>query len=73
MNIGKQKSNAMTTKQYREYLTKLQLSIVGAAPVLGISRRQSQRIAGGGSPVPEPVAKLLRIMIDRSIKPEEVK
>lgn len=48
----------MTKTQYRSALKKLGLSIVGAAPVLGIGRRQSQRYAAG-DPVPETVAKLL--------------
>jgi hypothetical protein len=63
----------MTANQYRAALKKLNLSIVGAAPILGISRRQSQRVAAGDSPVPEPVAKLLRLMLDRDIDPKEVK
>jgi hypothetical protein len=63
----------MKFDQYRSILKSLGLSIVGAAPVIGISRRQSQRIAAGGSPVPEPVAKLLRLIIKHKIKPEDVK
>lgn len=47
-------------------------TIVGAAPYLGISRRQSQRIASGDSPVPEPIAKLLRLVIKHRIKLEEL-
>ncbi len=57
----------MTAAQYRECLSKLGLSVVGAAPVLGIKRRQAQRYAAGGktgSPVAEPVAKLLLLMIE---------
>jgi hypothetical protein len=63
----------MKTSQYCSALKTLGLSIVGAAPVVGISRRQSQRIAAGDSPVPDPVAKLLRLMIEHKIKPEDVK
>jgi len=63
----------MTANQYRAALTKLELSIVGAAPYLGISRRQSQRIAAGESPVPEPLAKLLRLFIGHGIDPKEAK
>ncbi len=54
----------MTKAQYRAALKKLDLSIVGAAPVLGISRRQSQRIAAGDSPVPEPLEKLLHFLME---------
>lgn len=65
--------DGMTANQYRAALKKLGLSIVGAAPVLGISRRQSQRIAAGESPVSEPVAKLLRLMLEHDTKPQEAK
>jgi hypothetical protein len=61
----------MTKNQYRSTLSKLGLTIVGAAPHLGISRRQSQRIAAGNCPVPEPVSKLLAFMIEHGIKKEE--
>ena len=52
----------MSPIEYRSTLSTLGLSIVGAAPVLGISRRQSQRFAAGDSPVPGPIAKLLAFM-----------
>lgn len=61
----------MTAKQYRDHLTKLGMTIVGAAPVLGISRRHSQRFASDGE-VAEPVAKLLKLMVKYEVKPEEV-
>ena len=63
---------SMTATQYRTALNKLDLSIVGAAPVLGISRRQSQRIAAEDSPVPAPLAKLLKLMIKYKVAVEEV-
>lgn len=62
----------MTTKEYRAALDKLGMTIVGAAPVLGISRRHSQRIAGGGTPVPAPVEKLLKLMLKHGVKQEDV-
>ena len=61
----------MTSTQYRKLLDRLGLTIVGAAPVLGISPRQAQRYAAG-DPIPGPVAKLLRLMVDRGIDPVEV-
>lgn len=61
----------MTQKQYRDALAKLDLSIVGAGPVLGISRRHSQRIAAGDAEVPVTVAKLLDLMVRYNVKPEE--
>jgi hypothetical protein len=40
------------------------------APVLGISRRQSQRLAAGESPIPAPIEKLLGHMLeDRKREP----
>lgn len=40
----------MTPAQYRAALQRLGLSIVGAADLLGISRRTSQRYAAEGVP-----------------------
>lgn len=54
----------MTAKQYKAHLDTLGLSIVGAAPVFGMSRRQAQRIAAGDPPVPQAVAKLVTIAIN---------
>lgn len=63
----------MTKAEYRKALARLELTIVGAAPVLGISRRQAQRLAADeGSAIPEPVAKLLRVMIRHGIAPDQV-
>ncbi len=62
----------MTDKQFRAALDKLGLTIVGAAPYLGVSRRQAQRIAAGDSPVPEPVAKLLKVVIKHGIEIAEL-
>lgn len=53
----------MSKKQYNDHLAALNLSIVGAAPVLGISRRHSQRFASGEAAVHPTVAKLLIIMV----------
>ena len=61
----------MTSQQYRAALDKLHLTIVGAAPLLGLSRRQSQRIAAG-SPVPKLVEKVLRLMVKGRITVEDL-
>lgn len=53
----------MSAKQYTEKVKKLDLTIVGAAPVLGISRRHSQRFASGDADVHPTVAKLLTVLI----------
>jgi hypothetical protein len=51
------KNTHMDNERYRRSLDRLKLSIVGAAPVLGLSRRQSQRLASGDSPVPTPAER----------------
>lgn len=62
----------MTPNQYRSAIDKLGLSQVRAAAFLGVSPRTSQGYALGESPVPEPVAKLLRLMIRLGLKPDDV-
>lgn len=63
----------MTTIQYLAAIKRLGLSQVGAGRVFGLSPRQSQRLASGESHVPEPVARLIRVMIAYDIKPEDIK
>jgi len=63
----------MTNEEYRASLDKLDLSIVGSAELLGLSRRQSQRYANGTSPVVDPVAKLLRLAIRISLTANDLK
>lgn len=57
----------MTTHQYLAALKKLGLTRAGkaTAETLGLTLRQCQRYAAG-DPVPEPIAKLLRLMIETS-------
>lgn len=62
----------MTSTQYRAALSALGLSQAGAAEFLGLSLRTSQGYALGEYPVPESVAKLLRLMVRLNIKPDEV-
>ena len=61
----------MTANQYKAAIKQLGLSQVAAARWLGISPRQSQSYAIGEYPVPEPVAKLLRLMIAEHIDPAD--
>lgn len=63
----------MTPNQYRKALEALELSQVRAAEFLGISGRTSQGYALGEYPVPEAIAKLLRLMVRLNLKPEDVK
>lgn len=62
----------MTTKQYLAALKKLDLTTSGkqTAAVLGLSVRQAQRIAAGDSRVPEPVARLLAMLLEHGIPRE---
>jgi hypothetical protein len=64
--------SAMTPKQYRSHIKALGLSQVRAARFLGIAVRTSQGYALGEYPVPEAIAKLLRLMVRLGIKPEDV-
>lgn len=61
----------MTTNQYNSGLKKLGITIVGAAPYFGISRRHAQRIAADG-PVPDLVAKVMTLMLAGKIKKEDL-
>ena len=63
----------MTHTQYRAAIAKLGLSQERAGDWLGIGRRTSQGYALGEYPVPEPVAKLLRLMVRLELEPEDVK
>ena len=62
---------AMTASQFRAALGRLSLTQDGAAEVLGLSMRSVHGYANG-APVPEPVARLLRLMIQREIETGEV-
>lgn len=62
----------MTSNQYRAALAALDLTQAGAAEFLGISIRSSHGYANG-EPIPEAIAKLLRLMVKLKIKPEDVK
>lgn len=63
----------MTPAQYKAAIRALGFSQEGAADWLGIGRRTSQGYALGEYPVPDPVAKLLRLCVKMKIKPEDVK
>jgi len=55
------KHRDMTAAQFKAALRRLRLSVYAGGPALGLSLRQAQRVAAGDSPVPRPVAKLLRL------------
>lgn len=63
----------MTPAQYKTAIKAFGLSQERAGEWLGISPRTSQGYALGEYPVPEPVAKLLRLVVRLKLKPEDVK
>lgn len=62
----------MTANQYRAALQRLGLTQGGAAEFLGVSIRASHGYANK-DPIPEAIAKLLRLMVKLGLKPEDVK
>jgi hypothetical protein len=63
----------VSPSQYKAAISALGLSQERAGEWLGISPRTSQGYALGEYPVPEPVAKLLRLVVRLKLKPEDVK
>lgn len=61
----------MTAEQYRAALKKLDLTIVGSAPIFGVSRRMAQAYASD-APIPAPLAKLIWLMLRHDIGADEV-
>lgn len=62
----------MTANQYRTALERLDLTQAGAAKFLGISIRSAHGYANG-EPIPEVIAKLLRLMVRLNLSPGEVR
>lgn len=62
----------MTGEQYKRAIKALGLSQERAGTWLGVNTRTSQGWAIGERPVPEPVAKLLRLMLRLKLTPDEV-
>lgn len=52
----------MTPTQYKAALKKLDIPVFRAGKMFGLSPRQSQRLGSGESPVPELVAKVLKLI-----------
>ena len=63
----------MTANQYRAAIKTLGLSQEAAGDWLGVGRRTSQGWALGERPVPEPTAKLLRLVVKLGLKPDDVR
>lgn len=61
----------MSPAQFRVAIEKIGLSQERAGEFMGRSPRQGQRWANG-DPIPESVAKLLRLMVRLKLGPEDV-
>jgi len=61
----------VTPAQYKTAIKALWLSQERAGEWLGVSARTGQNYAAKGPP--EPVAKLLRLVVKMGLKPEDVK
>lgn len=62
----------MTPADFRSCLQRLGLSQTGASRVLGVSDRAVRQWIAGDRSVPEPVAKLLRLMDAGAVTPAQV-
>jgi len=62
----------MSKTQYRAHIEALGLSQQRAGEWLGVGKRTSQGWALGETPVPGPVAKLLRLMVKLKLDPADV-
>jgi hypothetical protein len=69
--LSRLKVRSLTPTQYRHALKKLDITIVGAAPYFGISRRQAQRIAAEG-PIPKLIEKVLELLAEGKLKKEDL-
>lgn len=61
----------MSATAFSRALDKLGLSVYASRKVIGLSLRQSQRVAAGESPVPRPVAKLITLLLKGRITVKE--
>lgn len=62
----------MTPKDYQKAIDAIGLSQVKASDFFEVARKTSPRWARGEAPIPGAVKKLLNIMIEHEISPEEV-
>ena len=60
----------MTGEEYREAITKLNLTLTSAADIFGVTRKTSNRWASGDSPVPWSTAMMLELMTNKHLELE---
>ena len=63
----------MTPTELRAILDSLGLTQTGAAPILGVSPRAIRAWASGFRNIPEPLAKLLRLMAAGVVSADQVR
>jgi len=62
----------MTNTQYCAGLKRLGLTIVGAAEHFGFARRQAQRYASGEAPIPDLLAKVMKLLLAGKLTLEDL-
>jgi DNA-binding transcriptional regulator YiaG len=63
----------MTPKQYADAIDRLGLSQRKAGRFLGVDERTSRKWIAGDARIPESAAKLLRLMVKMTLKPDDVR
>ena len=66
------RTHTMSADEYIDACESLAIPFKDIAAMLGISVRQEKRYSSGDTPVPEPVAKLLRLILAGRLSPEDV-
>ena len=61
----------MTAEQYRAALERLGFSQIRGGKWLGIAGRTSQNYANGATPIPEPTARLIRLVLKLKLTPDQ--
>jgi DNA-binding transcriptional regulator YiaG len=64
------KQPAMTAEEFNAALRKLKLSVYASRRVLGVSLSTAQKYSGGLSPIPMPIARLLKLLQRHGIPDE---
>ena len=65
-------SREMTADEYAKAITKLGMNSEQASAWLGFNPKHGYRYLNGVSAIPSPVAILLRLMLRKHLKPEQV-
>jgi DNA-binding transcriptional regulator YiaG len=70
--VTKRKPKPMSKTAYRKAIELIGLSQVKASDFFEVSRKTSPRWARGEAPIPGAVKKLLTVMVNKELSPEEV-